>query len=76
MASKLEHQIQTEKVIVRKDGGMKPADTRCRAKVGSGRCKNEITFDEEGEYWSKLCKDHTAEDKKARAEGTARVERV
>lgn len=54
----------------------RPEDTRCAAQVGKGRCKNDITFVEAGDYWSKLCKEHHAADEKARAEGTARVARV
>lgn len=55
----------------------KPEDTRCRAKVGSGRCKEDITFDLEGNYWSTLCAEHHAKDQEARfTEGEPRVERV
>lgn len=63
--------------IVRKEGEMpRPEDTRCRAKVGNGRCKNDITFDQDGDYWSKLCDEHHTEDQEARTSGEPRVERV
>lgn len=51
----------------------KPEDTRCRAKVGNGRCTNEIMLDTETGDWQKLCENHAAQENQARAEGGARV---
>lgn len=51
----------------------RPEDTRCRAAVGNGRCKNEIVYDTEGDNWSRWCDKHLAEENEARAEGGERV---
>lgn len=54
----------------------KPEDTRCRAKVGTGRCKKDIVYDPELDIWSQLCAEHHAEDQTHRKTGQPRVERV
>lgn len=53
----------------------KPDDTQCRALRGKSRCKNQISYDEEGDNWSVFCKEHREKDNTAREEGGARVVR-
>lgn len=85
MASSFEElglQFETVKAILKKEGDpvVRPAVTQCIAVVksedGEGRCPNDICFVENGDYWSKLCKNHHTEDEEARANGTQRVARV
>ena len=60
--------------VLRKGGEMpRPDDTRCRAAVGSGRCKNEIVYDTQGDNWSRWCEKHLTQEEKARTEGGERV---
>lgn len=59
-----------------KGGTVKPADTRCLAKSGNGRCKEEITFNPETGDWVIWCEKHQKQEKVAREEGGERVERV
>lgn len=62
--------------IVRKEGEVaKPTDVQCRASINGKRCKEEISFDESGDYWSVFCKKHNAEDNKARKAGDLRITR-
>jgi hypothetical protein len=76
----IEHNAQTEKVIVilRKEGeDMKPSDTQCRAMESVDdeevRCELGITFDQEGDFWSKFCAKHNKQHRKAAVEGGPRV---
>lgn len=63
--------------FVRKEGEeVKPEDTRCHAKKGNGRCKNEITFDMESGNWLVFCEEHAEQEEVARSEGGERVVRV
>jgi len=48
--------------IKRRMPGVPPDDTRCRAKKGKSRCKEDIVWDEEGTYWSVFCETHHAKD--------------
>lgn len=54
---------------------MRPADPRCEAKKGKGRCKNDKSFDTESGNWLRWCDEHEAVEAAARTEGGARVER-
>jgi hypothetical protein len=62
--------------ILRKEGEMaKPNDTRCQAKVGNGRCKNEIILNAESGDWLIWCQAHEDQENEARVEGGERVQR-
>lgn len=54
----------------------KPSDTQCRALIDGNRCENLISFNEDGDYWSVFCKEHSATDEEARTSGEARMVRA